>query len=148
MTHGHPPDLRFAIVAPADLETEAVLRVYAASGLAERRPVTEPGRLRRMLDGANLIAAAYDSGVLIGISRSVSDFSYATYLADIAVDAAYQRRGVGQELIRLTREAAPQAKVVLLAAPAAVTYYPHVGFTQHRSAWTLPSLDEAARPDH
>lgn len=129
----------FSIVKSADLETEAVMRVYETSGLAERRPLSEPGRLRRMLDGSNLVAAAYDDGVLIGIARSISDFSYSTYLSDLAVDAAYQRQGIGRELIKVTAEAAPQAKIVLLSAPAAVEYYPHIGFTQHNSAWTLPA---------
>jgi hypothetical protein len=46
--------------------------------------------------------------------------------------------GIGKELIRRTQQAGgPNARVVLLAAPAAVNYYPHVGFTQHPSAWTL-----------
>ncbi|MFE2970145.1 GNAT family N-acetyltransferase [Streptomyces sp. NPDC059340] len=133
------PKVSFSIVKAADLETEAVMRVYETSGLAERRPLSESGRLRRMLDGSNLIAAAYDSETLIGIARSISDFSYATYLSDIAVDAAYQKRGIGKELIRITGEAAPQAKIVLLSAPAAVEYYPHIGFTQHMSAWQLPA---------
>ncbi|MEU9083802.1 hypothetical protein [Streptomyces sp. NPDC048357] len=44
---------------------------------------------------------------------------------------------MGRDLIRVTQEAAPQAKVVLLSAPAAVGYYPHIGFTRHESAWTL-----------
>ncbi|MFF4423016.1 hypothetical protein ACFY04_19920 [Streptomyces sp. NPDC001549] len=33
-----------------------------------------------------------------------------------------------------------QAKLILLAAPAAVDYYPHVGFTRHECAWTLDRL--------
>jgi ribosomal protein S18 acetylase RimI-like enzyme len=129
----------YSITDAADLETEAVLSVYESSGLAQRRPLGTPGRLRSMLDGSNLIVVARDSGALIGIARSISDFSYATYLSDIAVDAAYQRRGIGRELIRITGEAAPLAKIILLSAPAAVQYYPHIGFTQHQSAWTLPA---------
>ena len=132
--------LTFSLVKAADLTTEAALRVYKSSGLAERRPLGEADRLRRMLDGSNLIVAAHDGDTLIGLARSVSDFAYSTYLSDLAVDAAYQRRGVGRELIRLTGEAAPQAKVILLSAPAAAEYYPHVGFTRHQSAWTLPAL--------
>ncbi len=93
-----------------------------------------------MLAGANLVITARLDGRLIGIARSVTDGSYVTYLSDIAVDVEFQRRGVGRDLIRATREAAPQAKLVLLSAPAAVDYYPHVGFTRHESAWTLDAL--------
>lgn len=142
MASQSPSEVTFSRVEPADLDTAAVLRVYETSGLAERRPLGTPGRLRRMLDGSNLIVVAHDAGVLIGIARSISDFSYATYLSDIAVDSAYQRRGIGRELIRLTGEAAPLAKIILLSAPTAVDYYPHIGFTRHQSAWTLPARQQ------
>lgn len=129
-----------AVVPNESLDTAAVHRVYESSGLAERRPLDEPGRLQAMLDGSNLVVTATVDGLLVGISRSISDFSYSTYLSDIAVDRAYQGRGIGLAMIEETRRAAPAAKIVLLSAPAAVDFYPHVGFTQHQSAWTLPAL--------
>ncbi|HEV8130546.1 MAG TPA: GNAT family N-acetyltransferase, partial [Acidobacteriota bacterium] len=66
------------------------------------------------------------------------DFSYITYLADLAVRVSHQKKGIGKELIRKTRQlAGPEAKLVLLAAPAAEQYYPHIGFTHHPQAWWL-----------
>ncbi|MGW7438574.1 GNAT family N-acetyltransferase [Streptomyces sp. NPDC054849] len=125
----------------ADLDVEEVIGVYRASTLAERRPVADVERFARMLAGANLVVVARaDDGTLIGIARSITDGAYSTYLGDLAVDVAYQRKGVGRDLIRVTREAAPQAKLILLSAPAAVDYYPRVGFTRHESAWTLDPL--------
>ncbi|MFD4134993.1 GNAT family N-acetyltransferase [Streptomyces goshikiensis] len=125
-------------VVGADLDVDEVLGLYRASTLAERRPVADAERFARMLAGANLVVVARDEdGRLIGISRAISDGAYATYLSDLAVDAAHQGRGVGRDLVRATREAAPQASLILLAAPAAVDYYPHIGFTLHDSAWTL-----------
>jgi predicted N-acetyltransferase YhbS len=67
----------------------------------------------------------------------LSDFCYATYLSDLAVDESYQRQGIGKELIRLTQEAGGQASVILLSAPKAVEYYPRIGMTSHPSAWWL-----------
>ncbi|MEU2393553.1 GNAT family N-acetyltransferase [Streptomyces sp. NPDC007369] len=127
-------------VVGASLDVAEVIALYRASTLGERRPVEDVERFTRMLAGANLVITARLDGRLIGIARSVTDGSYVTYLSDIAVDAAFQRQGVGRDLIRATREAAPQAKLVLLSAPAAVGYYPHVGFTRHESAWTLDAL--------
>jgi predicted N-acetyltransferase YhbS len=69
----------------------------------------------------------------------MTDFAYATYLSDLAVRLSYQKQGIGRELMRRTQAAAPQASVILLAAPAAREYYPHVGFTRHDSAWWLRS---------
>jgi GNAT superfamily N-acetyltransferase len=81
-----------------------------------------------MLDHGNVLVTAWDGDLLVGISRGLADFSFCCYLSDLAVDAAYQRQGIGKELIRRTHEAAgPQTTLILLAAPAAVNYYPHIG---------------------
>ena len=120
-----------------DVDLDLVIELYHASTLGERRPVEDRARMQSMLHNANLVVTAWDAEQLIGIARSVSDFAYCTYLSDLAVRRSHQRRGIGRELIRRTREAGGQAAVVLLSAPKAVEYYPHVGFTQHPSAWVL-----------
>ncbi|TQJ92851.1 GNAT family N-acetyltransferase [Streptomyces sp. SLBN-31] len=122
----------------AALDLDEVLGVYRASGLGERRPIAERERFAAMLAHANLVLTARDDdGTLLGIVRAVSDFSYVTYLSDIAVTRDRQRAGIGRALIDATAAEAPQAKLVLLSAPAAVDYYPHIGFTRHDSAWVL-----------
>ncbi|MEV1026447.1 GNAT family N-acetyltransferase [Streptomyces sp. NPDC050264] len=119
------------------LDLEEVLGVYRESGLGERRPIEETERMAAMVRNANLVLTCRVDGELVGIARSVSDFAYVTYLSDIAVVRAHQRSGIGRELIDATRKEAPQAKIVLLSAPAAAGYYPHIGFTAHPSAWVL-----------
>ncbi|KXK58095.1 MULTISPECIES: GNAT family N-acetyltransferase [Micromonospora] len=121
----------------ADLDMAEVRDLYDSSGLGERRPVEQTERFADMVRNANLVLVCRVDGQLVGISRSISDFSYVTYLSDLAVRAEYQRRGVGRALIDATRQEAPLAKLVLLSAPAAAEYYPHIGFTQHPSAWVL-----------
>lgn len=121
----------------AGLDLDEVIGLYRASTLGERRPVDDRGRMRRMLDHANLIVTARDGGLLVGFSRALSDFSFATYLSDLAVHVSYQRQGIGREMIRQTQLAGAPAKVILLAAPAAVDYYPRIGMTPHHSCWTL-----------
>lgn len=129
------------IVNGAELDVAEVAALYHASTLGERRPVEQRERFTTMLRRANLIVTARLDGRLIGIARSLTDGAYVTYLSDIAVDAEFQRQGVGRSLLRATQEAAPQAKIVLLSAPAAVDYYPHVGFNRHNSAWVLDALE-------
>jgi len=119
------------------LDLEVVRELYRASTLAERRPVDDSERFAMMLAQANLIITAWDGEQLVGISRALSDFSYATYLSDLAVRVSHQRQGIGRELIHRTQAAAPQATLILLAAPAAAEYYSHIGFTHHPQAWML-----------
>jgi GNAT superfamily N-acetyltransferase len=118
--------------------------LYRASTLAERRPVDDDARFAAMLAQANLVVTAWDGSLLVGISRCLTDFAWTTYLADLAVRASHQRGGIGRELVRRTRAAAPQAKLVLLAAPAAERYYPHIGFRHVPQAWMLREDDPFA----
>lgn len=120
-----------------DLDLDAVIDLYRASTLGQRRPVDDRTRMRKMLQNANLVITAWDGALLVGISRSLTDFSYATYLSDLAVRQSHQRQGIGKELMRRTQQASAPATIVLLAAPAAEQYYPHVGFTHHPQAWRL-----------
>ncbi len=119
----------------SDAEFVDVLR---RSTLAERRPIDDPKCIRAMLEHANLLCTAWDGSILVGVARSVTDFECCCYLSDLAVDERYQKKGIGRELIRLTQsQLGSGAKVILLAAPKAETYYPKVGFDQHRSAWII-----------
>ena len=113
--------------------------VLRRSTLGERRPLDDIPRMEAMLRNADIIMTARCDGLLVGVARAVSDFSFCTYLSDLAVDENFQRRGIGRELIRRTQEAAGmQAKVILVAAPKAVDYYPHIGMTRHDSCWLWP----------
>ena len=121
------------------LDPEEFIDVLVRSTLAERRPVGEPNTIRAMLRNADVILAARLDGLLVGVSRAITDFAYCTYLSDLAVDERHQRQGVGRELIRRTHEAAGlDTTLILLAAPKAQSYYPHVGMTRHESCWVIP----------
>jgi len=91
-----------------------------------------------MLDHADILVLAMDGEKIEGVARAISDFNYACYLSDLAVDVAYQKMGIGEKLIDKVKEEVEEGcKIILLSAPAAVEYYPKVGFTQHPSAWVL-----------
>ncbi len=121
-----------------ELDIDEVIDLYRASTLGLRRPVDDPERMRRMIQNSNLVVTAWDGSLLVGISRALTDSSYVTYLSDLAVRESHQRSGIGKESIRRTQQAAgPEAFLILLAAPAAEEYYPHIGFTHHPQAWLL-----------
>ena len=120
-----------------DLDLDATIELFRASTLGERRPVDDRERMALMLRNANLVVTAWDGDKLVGIARSVSDFSYCTYLSDLAVRLSHQKHGIGRELIRRTQDLGGLATVILLSAPKAVGYYPRIGFQAHSSAWIL-----------
>lgn len=135
-----------------DLTPEEFVGVLRRSTLAERRPVDSPETITGMLKHADLIVTARTAeGLLVGVSRAITDFSYCTYLADLAVDEAHQARGIGRELIRQTHKAAGfHTTLILLAAPKARTYYPHIGMQPHDSCWIFsgqPIADDATDLD-
>ncbi len=121
-----------------DLDLDQVIENYNASTLGERRPVDDREIMSAMLHHANLVVTAWDEDLLVGIARTLSDFAYVGYLADLAVRASHQRQGIGTALIQKTREQmGPRSMLVLLSAPKAVAYYPKIGFIRHESAWIL-----------
>jgi ribosomal protein S18 acetylase RimI-like enzyme len=123
------------------LDLEAFRELLIASTLGVRRPVDDPQRLASMVQHANLIVTARQEGKLVGVARSLSDFAFATYLSDLAVHRDYQKQGIGKELIRQTKLAVPQSKIILLAAPAAVNYYPHIGMTPFEHCFLLDDVN-------
>ncbi len=122
-----------------DLGVEEFIDVLVRSTLAERRPVNDRPTIMKMLANADILVTARHDGQLVGVSRAISDFSYCTYLSDLAVDQRFQGQGIGRELIRRTQEAAGLVTtLILLAAPKAQTYYPYIGMTRHESCWIIP----------
>lgn len=120
-----------------DLDLDQVIDLYRTSTLGARRPIDDRPCMAAMLRNANLVVTAWEGDALVGIARSLTDWVYATYLSDLAVRDSHQKQGIGRELVRHTRQAVPDTSLVLLAAPAAVGYYPKLGFTRHESAWVL-----------
>lgn len=122
-----------------DLSVDEYHEILIRSGLAERRPAGDREKLSKMIGNADIVLTARSAGKLVGISRCMSDFAHATYLADLAVDRDFQKQGIGRELIARSHEAAGKHTILLLlAAPAAASYYPHVGLEKHDSCWIIP----------
>lgn len=114
------------------------IELLASSTLGERRPINDRTCIEGMLLNSNLIISAWQSGTLVGIARSITDFHYACYLSDLAVSQDYQQSGIGKKLQVLTQQQlGPKCKLILIAAPAASDYYRHIGFTNSPRCWVL-----------
>ncbi len=126
--------IRYVWDRPAAAELAAL---YDRAGL--RRPTDDLPRMQKLIDHAQLMLCALDGERLVGVARTLTDFAHVAYLADLAVDPDYQGGGLGRELIRLTRErTGPECLTLLISAPGAMTYYPHIGFQRCENAFWLP----------
>ncbi len=120
------------------ITTDAYIDVLNRSGLGERRPVNEPDRIKTMLENSNLTITAWLENNLIGVSRSVTDFAFCCYLSDLAVDKEFQNFGIGKKLVQLTKEEiGDKVMLLLLSAPAAMDYYPKIGFEKSDNAFII-----------
>ncbi len=124
------------------LDVSEFVEVLKNSTLSERRPIDDEQRISSMCNNANLIVTARLNGKLIGVARSITDFVYCTYLSDLAVDFEYQKKGIGKRLIEETKKLTPQAKLILLSAPAAVDYYPKIGMTKHNHCYYIDDIKD------
>lgn len=94
-----------------------------------------------MIGRAALILAARNagSGLLVGIARSLTDWAYACYLSDLAVDERYKGRGIGARLIDLTCEAAEEECMrLLIAASGAEAFFRKISMPMADRAFLYP----------
>jgi GNAT superfamily N-acetyltransferase len=115
---------------------EMVAAVFRSSGI--RRPVDDLVRVQKMLDHADLTITVWDGERLVGIGRALTDFSCCCYLSDMAVDRDYQHQGIGRAMISSIRDhLGSEVMLLLLSAPEAMEYYPHIGFEKADNAWII-----------
>ena len=125
------------------ITSQQLADVFTRSGIV--RPVDDLPRLEKMLQHGNLLITAWDGARLVGVARALSDFSFCCYLSDLAVDRAYQNKGIGQALIEQVRSAIGRdSMLLLLAAPGAMAYYPKVGFEAVGNGWIIKRPSAAA----
>lgn len=108
------------------------------STLGERRLIEDHDCMAGMITNSNLVISAWDTDSLVGIARSLTDFHYACYVSDLAVSKTHQGLGIGKQLqIHTQRQLGPHCKLILVAAPAANSYYEHIGFSSNPRCWIL-----------
>jgi ribosomal protein S18 acetylase RimI-like enzyme len=123
---------KFDIVPTA----EQVIELYDNAGLP--RPTHDPQRIKAMFDNSDLIITAWDENKLVGVSRTITDWVWCSYIADLAVSPAYKRSGIGKKLIELAREKiGERSMLLLLSVPTAMDYYPKVGFVRENRAFII-----------
>jgi hypothetical protein len=62
--------------ADATITADQAIDLYICSTLGERRPIHNKQTFEAMLKNADLTITAWDGEKLVGISRTLTDFSY------------------------------------------------------------------------
>jgi ribosomal protein S18 acetylase RimI-like enzyme len=115
---------------------DQIIELYDNAGLP--RPTNDKERMQKMFDNSNLVVTAWDGDLLVGVSRSITDWVWSCYLADLAVRSDYQKEGIGRQLIMRTKEKlGEQSMILLLSVPSALEYYPKIGFEKQESSFIL-----------
>lgn len=104
-------------------------------------------RVARLLKNATIsLAARNESGIMVGVLLGLTDYAYWLYVTDLGVDRAYERQGIGSELMRTAHELAGGKKdiaVYLIANEEAIPFYEKLGMKKsdevmeyNRIEWT------------
>lgn len=135
--------LRIEYKINALISVDQFIDLLLRSSLSERRPIDDRECLQGMVNNSNLMVTAWDGEKLIGIARSMTDFHYACYLSDLAVDKEYQKSGVGRKLQTVTQEQlGEKCKLILISAPDVNSYYEHIGYTNSQRCWVRDGKQE------
>ena len=115
---------------------EQIIELYDSAGLP--RPTNDKDRIQKMFDSSDLIVTAWKNEFLVGVARSITDWVWSCYLADLAVHPDYKESGIGKKLVLLTKEKiGDQSMLLLLSVPTAMEYYPKIGMTKEDRAFTI-----------
>ena len=102
-----------------------------------QRP-TDERRVTRMLENANVRISAWDGERLVGFLRAMTDYTFDCCLNDLAVDPAYQRQGLGRELVEQLRGQLEDGTLIfLLSAKDATEFYMKYGFKEAPLAYGM-----------
>jgi len=119
-----------------DVSAEEVARLFFKSGI--NRPHEDLERIRRIIDNSDIIITAWVDERMVGVARALTDYSYCCYLSDLAVDADFQRSGIGRKMVEIVREKiGDECSLILIAAPNAADYYPKIGFERTDKAFLI-----------
>ena len=126
--------ITYKINVPLNIDT--IIEIYNNSGL--HRPTQDKQRITKMFQHSNLVVSAWMENTLVGIARSLTDFSFCCYLSDLAVKKEFQKKGIGKELIRITKEhVGEHSMLLLLSVPTAMEYYSKIGMQKTENGFII-----------
>ena len=88
-------------------------------------------RIRKLVQNVSIsLVARNEEGTAVGVLFGLTDYAYWLYITDLGVDRAYERQGIGRQLMKTAHALAGGEKdiaVYLIANENAVPFYEKLG---------------------
>ncbi|RAP29867.1 GNAT family N-acetyltransferase [Candidatus Marinamargulisbacteria bacterium SCGC AG-414-C22] len=121
-----------------DIDIDQLIDLYKNTLTDTPRPTHSRVVMKSFLTHSNLIFAAYSDAKLVGICRGFTDFSYATYISDLAIHPDFQNQKIGSTLLKKAQTfSGKSCKIILLSTEKANSFYENLGFESHPRARVL-----------
>lgn len=94
-----PPTLKTTVTfsEKKSLQPEQLLTLFQQAPWAKGRTLDDA---REMLRHTDVALCAWDGDRLVGFGRVLTDFVYRATIWDVIVDEAYQKQGIGAEIVQ------------------------------------------------
>ena len=115
--------IQYAVNGP--FRPEEIQSLFQSTGLIKIQPLS---RLVGAITGSSAYVTARAGETLIGFGRLLTDYHSIAYINYMAVEPAYQRKGVGQAILEKLVEASGDVGRVFLYTDTADAFYMRHGF--------------------
>ena len=114
-----------------------------APGIDYREGFTAEDFLARTGEAISLTIniGAWDGPRLVGSIRLLSDGYFLNTIPEIFVEPAYQRKGIGRELMRRALEQPPRGTLFFGAQPQSVGFFERIGCTKGPVGFVMRRLE-------
>ncbi len=118
-----------------DHEWEKLVDHYSETGmclgLGKER---ETAKIRRAFTNSYCFITAWDSDVIVGAGRMISDGECYGWIHDMSVLSTYRKQGLGRCIVEKLYEGNEELLVGLTSSFEAVDFYSKLGFNKHKTA--------------
>ena len=90
-------------------------------------------RIEKLVKNVSISLTARDGEKIVGVLFGLTDFAYWLYVTDLGVDRAYEKKGIGSELMKRAHQLAGGEKdiaIYLIANENAIPFYEKLGMNK------------------
>jgi N-acetylglutamate synthase-like GNAT family acetyltransferase len=126
-----------------DLAPEQLLKLFQQAPWAKGRTLDDA---REMLRHTDVALCAWDGDQLVGFARALTDFVYRATIWDVIVDKAYQKQGIGTEIVQRILHHPRLKKVELFwLCTRRPSFYEKLGFSSKEQTGMVWSRSKQSR---